>query len=58
MSALGGVGPVDLLVNSAAVVFLQPFLEVTKEAYDMSFNVNLRAVIQVSQAPLRVSWTY
>lgn len=33
--ALGGVGPVDLLVNNAAVAFLQPFLEVTKEAYDM-----------------------
>lgn len=27
--ALGGVGPVDLLVNNAAVAFLQPFLEVT-----------------------------
>ncbi|XP_070335839.1 L-xylulose reductase-like, partial [Odocoileus virginianus] len=51
--ALGGVGPVDLLVNNAAVAFLQPFLEVTKEAYDMSFNVNLRAVIQVSQIVAR-----
>ncbi|KAM5309100.1 uncharacterized protein AAES06_024188 isoform 2-T2 [Glossophaga mutica] len=29
--ALGGVGPVDLLVNNAAVALLQPFLEVTKE---------------------------
>ncbi|XP_017920915.1 PREDICTED: L-xylulose reductase [Capra hircus] len=51
--ALGGVGPVDLLVNNAAVAFLQPFLEVTKEAYDMSFSVNLRAVIQVSQIVAR-----
>lgn len=32
--ALGGVGPVDLLVNNAAVALLQPFLEVTKEACD------------------------
>ncbi|XP_030894803.1 L-xylulose reductase isoform X1 [Leptonychotes weddellii] len=47
--ALGNVGPVDLLVNNAGVALLQPFLEVTKEAYDTSFNVNLRAVIQVSQ---------
>lgn len=31
---LGGVGPVDLLVNNAAVAVLQPFLEVTKEACD------------------------
>uniref|UniRef100_A0A8C5JZQ6 Dicarbonyl L-xylulose reductase n=1 Tax=Jaculus jaculus TaxID=51337 RepID=A0A8C5JZQ6_JACJA len=47
--ALGSVGPIDLLVNNAAVALLQPFLEVTKEACDTSFHVNLRAVIQVSQ---------
>ncbi|XP_053424213.1 L-xylulose reductase isoform X2 [Nycticebus coucang] len=46
---LSSVGPVDLLVNNAGVALLQPFLEVTKEAFDMSFDVNLRAVIQVSQ---------
>ncbi|XP_049716372.1 L-xylulose reductase isoform X2 [Loxodonta africana] len=51
--ALGGVGPVDLLVNNAAVALLQPFLDVTKEACDMSFHVNLRAVIQVSQIVVR-----
>ncbi|XP_037349261.1 L-xylulose reductase [Talpa occidentalis] len=51
--ALGGVGPVDLLVNNAAVALLQPFLEVTKEAFDTSFEVNLRAVIQVSQIVAR-----
>lgn len=32
--ALGSVGPVDLLVNNAAVALLQPFLEVTKDAFD------------------------
>lgn len=47
--ALSNVGPVDLLVNNAGVALLQPFLEITKEACDTSFNVNLRAVIQVSQ---------
>uniref|UniRef100_A0A8C0P370 Carbonyl reductase [NADPH] 2-like n=1 Tax=Canis lupus familiaris TaxID=9615 RepID=A0A8C0P370_CANLF len=47
--ALGSVGPVDLLVNNAAVALLQPFLEVTKEAFDRAFNVNLRSVVQVSQ---------
>uniref|UniRef100_A0A8D1DRE2 L-xylulose reductase n=1 Tax=Sus scrofa TaxID=9823 RepID=A0A8D1DRE2_PIG len=51
--ALGGVGPVDLLVNNAAVALMQPFLEVTKEACDRSFEVNLRAVIQVSQIVAR-----
>lgn len=51
--ALGGMAPVDLLVNNAAVAVLQPFLEVTKEAFDISFDVNLRAVIQVSQIVAR-----
>nr|XP_012308196.2 L-xylulose reductase [Aotus nancymaae] len=51
--ALGSVGPVDLLVNNAAVALLQPFLEVTKEGFDRSFEVNLRAVIQVSQIVAR-----
>nr|XP_031531820.1 L-xylulose reductase [Vicugna pacos] len=51
--ALEGVGPVDLLVNNAGVALLQPFLEVTKEACDISFDVNLRAVIQVSQIVAR-----
>ncbi|CAD7668422.1 unnamed protein product [Nyctereutes procyonoides] len=51
--ALGSVGPVDLLVNNAAVALLQPFLEVTKEAFDRAFNVNLRSVVQVSQIVAR-----
>lgn len=32
--ALGGVGPVDLLVNNAAVALMKPFLETTKEVFD------------------------
>ncbi|XP_074245174.1 L-xylulose reductase isoform X3 [Saimiri boliviensis] len=51
--ALGNVGPVDLLVNNAGVALLQPFLEITKEAFDRSFEVNLRAVIQVSKIVAR-----
>ncbi|XP_077019263.1 carbonyl reductase [NADPH] 2 isoform X2 [Tamandua tetradactyla] len=51
--ALGDVGPVDLLVNNAAVALLQPFLEVTKEAFNRSFNVNLRSIVQVSQIVAR-----
>ncbi|XP_024409716.1 carbonyl reductase [NADPH] 2 [Desmodus rotundus] len=51
--ALGSVGPVDLLVNNAAVAMPQPFLEVTKEVFDRSFSVNLRSVFQVSQVVAR-----
>ncbi|XP_068920108.1 L-xylulose reductase isoform X4 [Petaurus breviceps papuanus] len=47
--SLSTIGPVDLLVNNAGVALLQPFLEVTKEACDRSFDVNYRSVIQVSQ---------
>ena len=32
--ALGGVGPVDLLVYNAAVALMKPFLETTKEVFD------------------------
>ncbi|XP_070596176.1 L-xylulose reductase [Erythrolamprus reginae] len=48
-AALSTVEDIDLLVNNAAVAVLQPFLQVTKEAFDRSFSVNLRAVLQVSQ---------
>ncbi|XP_012888570.1 PREDICTED: carbonyl reductase [NADPH] 2-like [Dipodomys ordii] len=51
--ALGSVGPVDLLVNNAAVALRQPFLEVTKDFFDRSINVNLRSVMQVSQIVAR-----
>uniref|UniRef100_A0A6P5LLA8 Carbonyl reductase [NADPH] 2-like isoform X2 n=1 Tax=Phascolarctos cinereus TaxID=38626 RepID=A0A6P5LLA8_PHACI len=47
--ALGNIGPIDLLVNNAGVLLEQPFLEVSKEAFDRTINVNLRSVIQVSQ---------
>ncbi|KAM9044998.1 LOW QUALITY PROTEIN: carbonyl reductase [NADPH] 2-like [Megaptera novaeangliae] len=49
--ALGSVGPVDVLVNNAAVALLQPFLQTTKEAFDRSFSVKL--LFQVSQI---VAW--
>ncbi|XP_047565112.1 carbonyl reductase [NADPH] 2-like [Lutra lutra] len=51
--ALGNVGPVDLLVNNAATLLTQPFLEVTKDVFDRTFNVNLRSVVQVSQIVAR-----
>lgn len=52
-TALSEAGPVDLLVNNAACAMLQPFLEVTPEQFDMSFNVNVKAVLHVSQIVAR-----
>ncbi|XP_046888809.1 L-xylulose reductase isoform X1 [Hypomesus transpacificus] len=48
-AALVGVGPVDLLVNNAACAILQPFLDVTPEQFDKSFNINVKAVLHISQ---------
>ncbi|XP_004477145.2 L-xylulose reductase-like [Dasypus novemcinctus] len=55
---LGGMGPMDLLVNNAAIALLQPFQEITKEVFDTSFDMNLWAVMQVSQIVARglVAW--
>lgn len=52
-AALKDVGPVDLLVNNAAIASLQPFLEVTPEQFDKSFNLNVKAALQVSQIVAR-----
>uniref|UniRef100_A0A8C5Q867 Dicarbonyl and L-xylulose reductase n=1 Tax=Leptobrachium leishanense TaxID=445787 RepID=A0A8C5Q867_9ANUR len=52
-AALHTTGPVDLLVNNAAVALLQPFLEVTEEAFDRSFAVNVKSALLVSQIVAR-----
>ncbi|KQK81230.1 D-erythrulose reductase [Amazona aestiva] len=52
-AAVGAAGPFELLVNNAAVAVLQPFLEVTREALERSFDVNLQAVLHVSQIVAR-----
>ncbi|TNN49583.1 L-xylulose reductase [Liparis tanakae] len=52
-AALQAVGPVDLLVNNAGCASLQPLLEVTPDQFDQSFNVNVRAVLHVSQIVAR-----
>lgn len=48
-AALAGAGPLDLLVNNAACAMLQPFLDVTPDQFDKSFNINVKAVLHVSQ---------
>ncbi|KAL5473500.1 hypothetical protein EMCRGX_G027990 [Ephydatia muelleri] len=46
---LESLGPIHLLVNNAAVADLQPFLEVTPDSYDRVMNINVKAVLFVSQ---------
>ncbi|XP_076005758.1 L-xylulose reductase [Genypterus blacodes] len=51
--ALQDIGPIDLLVNNAAYANIEPFLEVTPDQFDRSFNVNVKAVLHVSQIVAR-----
>ncbi|CAH0386779.1 unnamed protein product [Bemisia tabaci] len=46
---LKDVGPVDGLVNNAGVAFINSFFDITENDFDRSFNVNVKAVINVSQ---------
>lgn len=48
-AAIEAAGPIDCLVNNAAIAILEPFLEVGPESFDRSFNVNVKAVINTSQ---------
>ncbi|XP_068610789.1 L-xylulose reductase [Brachionichthys hirsutus] len=52
-ATLQDVGPIDLLVNNAGCSDLQPFLDVTPEQFDKLFNVNVKAVMHVSQVVAR-----
>lgn len=43
------LGPVDILVNSAGIARLIPFLDVTVEDFDLVHNVNVRGTFLVAQ---------
>jgi len=47
--AVDELGQIDLLVNNAAIYHEQPFLEVDPQSFDSLMNVNVKAVINVSQ---------
>jgi len=47
--AIQKVLPIDALVNNAAIAEIHPMLEVTPESFDRQFNINVKAVVNVSQ---------
>jgi NAD(P)-dependent dehydrogenase (short-subunit alcohol dehydrogenase family) len=49
LKAAEAAQPVDLLVNCAGIVELQPFLETTIEAFDAIMAVNVKAAMIVAQ---------
>ncbi|MCL5950172.1 MAG: glucose 1-dehydrogenase [Chloroflexi bacterium] len=46
-------GRIDVLVNNAGVCYMEPALEVTPEAWDKTFDLNVRALFFLSQAVAR-----
>ena len=51
--AVRKVLPIDLLVNCAGVVIMEPFLETTVKNFEETLGVNVRAMLVVSQAVAR-----
>ena len=43
------ITPIQLLVNNAAVAIVGPALEAEEEDFDLIFNTNLKAVMNVTQ---------
>jgi len=47
------LGGIDCLVNNAGVTLNKPFLEVTREQFDMIFHINIRAQYFLTQRVVR-----
>ncbi|KAK3881068.1 hypothetical protein Pcinc_014465 [Petrolisthes cinctipes] len=47
--AVKKITPIHMLVNNAGTNILLPFLDATPESFDLMFNLNVKAVMNVSQ---------
>ena len=47
--AVQQLGPIDILVNNAAVTYYMPFTEFPRKRYDLMFEVQLRAPFELAQ---------
>ncbi|XP_038212272.1 L-xylulose reductase-like isoform X2 [Zerene cesonia] len=52
-SIVESLGPFDALVNNAAIAICEPFLNCTPSDFDKMFNVNVKAVLNISQVVAR-----
>src|SRR5438552_8220640 len=48
----GELGPIDILVNNAAVTYFQPVLDFPERRYDLMFEVQVKAPFHLSQLVL------
>ncbi|WP_274362554.1 SDR family NAD(P)-dependent oxidoreductase [Paenibacillus thermotolerans] len=44
-----GLGPVDILVNNAGIAPFEPFLKVTEETWDRTYNTNVKSIFLCAQ---------
>ncbi|XP_014207989.1 L-xylulose reductase-like [Copidosoma floridanum] len=51
--AVESVLPIDLLVNNAGVACLKPFVNATLEDCDLTFDVNVKSIVSVSQVVVK-----
>jgi NAD(P)-dependent dehydrogenase (short-subunit alcohol dehydrogenase family) len=51
--AIAELGGVDVLVNNAGILRFSPFLDITVEEWDLTFDVNVRAMLLTSQVAAR-----
>ena len=52
-SAMETIGDIDLLVNNAGTAQLNPFLQASKEEFDLMMNVNVKAIFNITQVLAR-----
>jgi 2-hydroxycyclohexanecarboxyl-CoA dehydrogenase len=46
------LGPIQILVNNAGITFFKPFMEMTEAEWDRIMSVNLKSMLQCTQAVL------
>jgi 3-oxoacyl-[acyl-carrier protein] reductase len=51
--AIGLLGGVDVLVNNAGILRMAPLLDITVEDWDLTFDVNVRAMLLTTQVAAR-----
>ena len=52
-AAIDSLGGIDVLVNNAGILRMAPLLDITVEDWDLTFDINLRAMLLTTQVAAR-----